>query len=117
MKLGRGLAAGEQACHSCDNPPCCNPAHLFVGSQSANLADMRSKGRSATGDRHSSRTHPERVARGGRHPQAKLTESDVLVIRARLAAGESVRVIGDDYGVHRTAIYKIGARLHWRHVA
>lgn len=43
--IGRPLAAGEFACHTCDNPPCCNPAHLFVGSALDNHRDMSRKGR------------------------------------------------------------------------
>lgn len=44
-KVGRSLSPQEQACHTCDNPPCCNPRHLFVGNAAINKRDSISKGR------------------------------------------------------------------------
>lgn len=48
LALGRPLADGMEACHRCDNPPCCNPAHLFEGSRLANEQDKTAKGRRNT---------------------------------------------------------------------
>ncbi|ANU79701.1 HNH endonuclease [Arthrobacter phage Conboy] len=45
LKLGRPLGPGMKARHTCDNPPCCNPAHLLEGTQAQNLQDMHDRGR------------------------------------------------------------------------
>lgn len=87
--------------HSCDNPPCVNPAHLSVGTKADNSADMVSR------DRH---------ARGSRSGTSKLTECQVVEIRARCAAGELHRVLAAEYGVSRVAITNIATRKTWRHV-
>jgi hypothetical protein len=87
--------------HSCDNPPCVNPAHLSVGTKADNSADMVARGRSP---------------RGSRSGASKLTESQVVEIRARCAAGQLHRVVAADYGVSRVTITNIATGKTWRHV-
>lgn len=108
------IPAGMHVCHHCDTPPCVRPDHLFLGSEADNLADMVRKGR-----HHGNTWHdrmPERVARGERHGGAKLKVSDVLDIRARLAAGEQTTEVARLYGISHSSISMIGSRKHWKHL-
>lgn len=125
--LSRGpIPAGLLVCHHCDNPPCVRPDHLFLGTVQDNATDMILKGRSATGDRNGSRTHPERYdpevhkrvrLRGERHKLAKLNEDAVRQIRARYATGEvSLRALARDYGVDRATLKSAVAGRTWTHV-
>jgi hypothetical protein len=108
---------GMLVCHRCDNPPCCNPAHLFLGTAADNNADMASKGRAARGDRNGSRSQPGRLCRGEAVTQAKLTAADVRQIRALYAEGAlSQEKIGLLFGISQTQVGKIVHRVWWRHV-
>jgi hypothetical protein len=59
---GGVIPDGMVACHTCDNPPCCNPAHIFAGTYADNTADMVAKGRHLLGERHWTRRFPGRAS-------------------------------------------------------
>lgn len=74
--LANGSDPGElQVCHSCDNPPCCLPAHLFLGTHLDNMIDREAKGRGKA-------VPPDRISfPGDLNPAAKLTEAEATVIK------------------------------------
>lgn len=99
---GGVLLDGQEACHTCDNPPCCNSRHLFAGTQQENIADMHRKGRGG---------HPNFV--GETHPNAKLSNADVAEIRRRYVPRQNSAALAVEFGVTRTAISQI-ATGRWR---
>jgi hypothetical protein len=94
------LADGENVLHTCDNPPCCNPAHLFAGSKRDNTVDMVHKGRhNRDGKRH-------------------LSLDQVVTIRERYAAGgTTLKALGVEFGVTDVAVHMVVKRKTWRDVA
>ena len=106
--------------HACDNPPCCNPSHLFDGTNIENMADMREKGRSAVGARNGAHTRPERRPRGERIWASKLVSSEVLKIRSLYPSSGLTQVeLGRRFGVSQTRISSIAGkskRKGWRHI-
>lgn len=105
-ELFRGpIPEGMCVLHRCDNPPCCNPDHLFLGSKADNTMDMVDKGRAAGGS-----------LPGKSNPDARLTEDDVRAIRGARADGVRVASLAAAYGVSGTTIYKIVSRKSWSHV-
>ncbi|QDF18885.1 HNH endonuclease [Gordonia phage SCentae] len=98
-------------CHSCNNPPCCNPFHVYDGTHRTNARD-----RVAAGTDWWSRPESPR-ARGERVAQSKLTEDAVREIRRRYTAGGvSQQSLADEFGVNQTKISDVVRRRTWRHV-
>ena len=89
------IPQGQLVCHRCDNPPCCNPSHLFLGTQKENLRDC---------------------IRKGRFPRQKLREPDVLDIRALAASGVRYQKIADQFGVAYVTVCKVVQGKLWPHV-
>ncbi len=110
--LARYLATGEwpdglDTCHTCDNPPCCNPAHLWLGTAADNSADMLRKGRHHTGPR------PKGITQW----KAAFTESEVLEIRRLYAAGGiTLQQLADQHDVSKHCIHCIVTRKTWKHL-
>ena len=90
---GRPIPDGMLICHHCDNPACCNPAHLFLGTPADNTHDMVAKGR-------------------GRRGKHKLTDEEVLEIRARWRDPVTLRELGDRYGVSHETIRLVVSKGH-----
>jgi predicted XRE-type DNA-binding protein len=85
---------GKQVLHRCDNRPCCNDDHLFLGTNQDNMDDKKMKMRAAK----------------------KLTKEQVLSIRERLSMGDSQSRIAKDLGVDQSNISNIKTGKIWNHV-
>lgn len=91
-------------CHSCDNPTCINPGHLFLGTCKDNMQDMIKKGRGSD--------------QGGmKNGNCKLEEKDVIEIRRLSALGLNNTQIAKRYGIKHGTVYAIKTRKSWAHVA
>ena len=95
------IPKGKYVCHTCDNPSCFNPVHLWIGSLQDNHKDMMEK---------------KRYAKGEMLPQTKITERDVKEIRKRKKSGESLKSIQKDYNLHYQTIWSISVGKTWSHV-
>jgi hypothetical protein len=100
---GNELPHGMQVLHICDNPACCNPKHLFLGTQRDNIEDMVRKGRN-------------KGSKGVNHPLAKLSEKNVLEIRKLKSDGMSSIEISKMYPVTYQMVDRICNRKAWKHI-
>ena len=93
---------GLLVCHRCDNPPCHNPDHLFLGTHQDNTDDRQAKGRQV-------------VHKGEDHGRAKLTWEAVEAIRKRYVPGVITQAaLAKEFGVHHTIISKVLKGQLWR---
>lgn len=100
------IPPGASILHRCDNPPCINPDHLFLGDPTSNMKDRAAKGRYVKGDAHHWHARPETVQRGERHPGSKLSDAEVAEIRALYATGEHTQTaLALRYGVSVSAVH------------
>jgi hypothetical protein len=97
------IPAGLHVLHECDNPPCCNDAHLFLGTAADNSADKDSKGR---GNR----------PKGSSNGNSKLVEKDVVEILRLLAASRSQRSIANEFGISQVQVGNIKRGEQWAHL-
>lgn len=103
------IADGLDVLHRCDNPPCVNPTHLFLGTNRDNVRDMYRKGRNA----------PLPRFYGEDHHSARFTAEQVLVVRAEYRRGDKrfgAKPLARKYGVHESVITAIVRRKTWKHV-
>lgn len=95
------IPMGMQVLHHCDNPPCCNPDHLFVGTNQDNVDDMTGKGRQR---------------RGEEIRTSKMTPETVRELRRRYSDGETVKLLAIEYGISEQSARHIIGRRSWKHV-
>lgn len=96
--LSKGpIPDGLMVCHRCDNPPCCNPKHLFIGTHLDNMADRQVKGKYLT--------------RLTGHPRAKLKGSALKRFALRIRNGELPCHIASEFGIHCATACRVAKSL------
>jgi len=97
---GEDIPSGMVICHKCDNPPCCNPNHLFLGTVQDNVKDRDSKGR-------------QRSHKGSDNNRAVLNEDKVRKIKQLRKDGMEYQKIADFMGVSNGCVNHIINGRHW----
>jgi len=94
LSCGRRAPKNKEVRHSCDNPTCCNPSHLRIGTHGQNMSDAAARGRIKT-------------LRGEKNRLAKLTFAQAQQIRERHLSGEPQLQLSIEFNVSTTVICRI----------
>lgn len=109
--LSKGdIPFGSIVMHSCDNPACCNPLHLSLGTMLDNCRDMDKKGRRVTVC-NPLNIPPRHI--GANHPHAKLTEEQAHEIKH---SKESTKFLCNKFELERSTIKRIRSGRGWKHL-
>lgn len=92
------IPEGKCVLHTCDNPGCVNPSHLFTGSNADNSYDMMQK---------------NRQARGVANARSKITKQQASIVPILLALGYTQAYIARSFGVRRQSIWSIAHGKNW----
>ena len=103
-RMHGSIPGGMHVLHKCDNPLCFNVAHLFLGTHSDNMRDMKSKGRGRSGQ-----------LSGEGNSVAKLTNEQVLAIRELRGQADQETIAGV-FGIAQSTVSQIQNRKRWTHV-
>ena len=98
------IPEGMCVLHKCDNPPCCNPNHLFLGTLNDNIQDCYSKGRISRAPRNT----------GVKHWKSEISE--LTAVRIKILKGLPGRIVMDALGMSRQGVWDIQNDRNWKHV-
>lgn len=105
------IAPGLLACHTCDNPSCCNPSHIFIGDNRTNMQDAVSKGRKDFSEM--ARKAGQKTTNGTKI--AKLTNSEVVMLLNEYETGALLADLALKYDINASTVSEIvrGKRYKW----
>lgn len=108
--LNGPIPEGGCILHTCDNPPCFFPDHLWLGTMQDNARDMANKGRQVF------QKDATKASRGERHGLSKMTPEKVIEMRRLHGEGWSQRKLAKKYNLSQASVWAIVNRETWKHV-